>query len=59
MSPEDSLRMWVERVTELENGLEEAIAVIRKLRNAAQWSGDQQRQIDKKIEKLTNIWVPF
>jgi len=59
MTPEDSLKSWLSRVQELEEGLEEAIRVITALRDRAEWSTQQKEQINQRIDKLTNIMVPF
>jgi hypothetical protein len=59
MEPEDSLKDWTERVTELEDALQEAIKTIIVLQNAAEWTGAQRDEIQKKIDKLENVYLPF
>jgi hypothetical protein len=59
MKPEDSLKLWLERSSELEQGLLEAVKVIKTLQNSANWPPSQKREIQAKIEELENILVPF
>ena len=59
MEPQDSLEEWTKRVTELEDALVEAIKTIIVLQNAAEWTGTQRDEIQKKIDKLENVYLPF
>ena len=59
MEPEDSLKMWTERVLELEDALQEAIKVIKVLQKTAQWSGAERDEIQRKIDKFEDIYLPF
>ena len=59
MEPQDSLEEWTKRVTELEDALVEAIKTIIVLQNAAEWTGAQRDEIQKKIDKLENVYLPF
>ena len=59
MEPEDSLEEWTKRIKELEDALVEAIKTIIVLQNGAEWTGAQRAEIQKKIDKLENIYLPF
>ena len=59
MDKQQSLEMWIDRVTELEEGIQLAIKIIQVLRANASWSGSQLAEIDRKLEELENKLVPF
>ena len=59
MTPDDSLKMWINRNKEFEEAIEEAIKIIKILRDSAQWTGSQRAEIDKKIQKLEDVLIPF
>ena len=59
MGPEDSLKMWLERNTELEDALIDAIKVIKALEQNADWTPKQRIEIQNKLQQLQNKLIPF
>jgi hypothetical protein len=59
VTPKDSLKMWIDRVKELEDGLEEAIRLLKLIHRHVQFSAEQKEKLEAKIEYLENIFIPF
>lgn len=59
MKCEDQLDEWLWKLNLYESELKRAIRVIEILRNEGNWSKDQIEEIDKKIEELQNVLIPY
>jgi hypothetical protein len=59
MTPEMEFKMWCDRVQQLEKGIEEAVKALKILRDSAAWTGAQRAEIDRKIEHIENMLIPF
>lgn len=59
MTDKERLNMWLVRAHALESSLEEAIKVIKTLRDVVQWSSSYKAEIDEKIREFEDALIPF
>lgn len=59
MTPEEELKMWQDRAGELENALQDAINIIKVLKDRGNFQLKQRQEIVDKIYVLEQILIPF